>query len=162
MAAAHAHIWDVDLPDAASTGRWGAALGTALAAPLHVALIGGLGAGKTCFAQGVAAALGVAGEVTSPTFVLVAEYDGRLPLLHADLYRLDPDEVGPLGLEEQAAEWPGVVLVEWPERGPQVLDPDHLEVQILHADTGRRGRALATGPESAAVLAAWRRGGATP
>lgn len=94
-----------------------------------VLLQGPLGAGKTTFAQGVGAGLGVEGPVNSPTFVLLARHDGPLPLYHADLYRLgEPDEVAELALAEQAAD--GVLLVEWPERGLDALPAGHLLVAL--------------------------------
>lgn len=111
-------------------GRWQSAsveetraLGRALAeelAPDGVLLLSGdLGSGKTVLAQGVAAGLGIdPGEVQSPTFNLIREHRGsRGRLVHVDLYRLDPDEVGALGLEELLA-GPGVKVVEWAERLP--------------------------------------------
>jgi tRNA threonylcarbamoyladenosine biosynthesis protein TsaE len=93
-------------------------------------LQGPLGAGKTAFAQGVGAGLKVEGQVTSPTFVLMARHDGgSLPLYHADLYRLTAsEEVAELELAEQAAD--GVLLVEWPERGLDTLPDEHLLVVI--------------------------------
>jgi tRNA threonylcarbamoyladenosine biosynthesis protein TsaE len=99
------------------------ALGRQLAAELApdgiLLLSGDLGAGKTVLAQGVAEGLGIdPGEVQSPTFTLIREHRGsRGLLIHVDLYRLDPDEVGPLGLEELLA-GPGVKVVEWAERLP--------------------------------------------
>jgi tRNA threonylcarbamoyladenosine biosynthesis protein TsaE len=85
-----------------------------------VVLQGELGAGKTVFARGVAAGLGIAeSEVSSPTFTLVQEYrGGRLPLFHADLYRLEAaDEIGALGIDDML-QGGGIVLVEWGERLP--------------------------------------------
>lgn len=86
-----------------------------------VVLAGEMGAGKTAFAQGFGAALGVDEPITSPTFTLVHSYDtGRLPLHHADLYRLDNlSEVADLALLELAED--GVVLVEWATRQPTSL-----------------------------------------
>lgn len=111
-------------------GRWQSAseeetraLGRTLAEELMpdgvLLLSGDLGSGKTVLAQGVAAGLGIdPGEVQSPTFNLIREHRGRRGrLVHVDLYRLDPDEVGALGLEELLA-GPGVKVVEWAERLP--------------------------------------------
>jgi|SRR5689334_1471575 tRNA threonylcarbamoyladenosine biosynthesis protein TsaE len=83
-----------------------------------VLLFGDLGAGKTAFVRGLAAGLGAkADEVSSPTFVIMQHYRGRLSLTHVDLYRLEsPAEVADLGLEEIAAD--GVLAVEWAERMP--------------------------------------------
>jgi tRNA threonylcarbamoyladenosine biosynthesis protein TsaE len=107
-----------------------------------VLLTGGLGAGKTTFAQGFAGALGVAGPVTSPTFTLVRDYplpEGRGGLrrfLHADLYRLDTlAEVEDLALPEQV-EGDGVVLVEWGDRGAPVLGDSMLEVHLAPGPHG--------------------------
>jgi tRNA threonylcarbamoyladenosine biosynthesis protein TsaE len=81
-----------------------------------VLLHGDLGAGKTAFVRGLAAGLGAPpGDVSSPTFTLVQEYRGRLTLYHVDLYRLQPVEVGDLGLDE-LSEGNAVVAVEWAER----------------------------------------------
>lgn len=96
-------------------------------------LVGDLGSGKTTFAQGFGAALGVTEPITSPTFVLVRSYGGRLPLLHADVYRLDHlQEVVDLGLPELLDEG-GVALVEWGDVAAPALPPDALEVRMDHA-----------------------------
>lgn len=90
----------------------GARLGRALAPGAVVLLEGELGAGKTAFVRGLAVGLGAAEEdVSSPTFTLVQEYRGRVPLLHADLYRLSGAEADDLGLEEIGGD--GVLAVEW-------------------------------------------------
>ena len=95
-----------------------------------VILSGDMGAGKTAFTQGFAAALGVDEPVTSPTFTLVHTYDsGRIILHHADLYRLDRlGEVADLGLHEMVEE-SGVMLVEWGDMAAEILGA-HLEVFI--------------------------------
>lgn len=95
-----------------------------------VGLVGDLGAGKTQFAKGFAAGLGVMDTVSSPTFVLMAEYEGRLPLFHLDMYRLDDaeDALGGGLLDERQLE--GVVLVEWAERLGAALPAGRLDVVI--------------------------------
>lgn len=80
-----------------------------------VLISGPLGAGKTAFVRGLAEGLGAApGDVSSPTFTLIQQYAGRMPLFHADLYRLTPQEAADLGLEETGED--GVLAVEWPDR----------------------------------------------
>ena len=97
-----------------------------------IVLAGEMGAGKTAFAQGFGAALGVDEPITSPTFTLVHTYDtGRVTLHHADLYRLDRmSEVSDLALHEMV-EGDGVMLVEWGDVASELLG-DHLEVFLRH------------------------------
>lgn len=123
------------------------------------ALSGTLGAGKTTLAQAVAVGLGVSDPVVSPTFGLVHVYEGgRIPLVHADLYRLDdPGEAEGLGLEE-TLEGPVVGLVEWPERAPDVLPLDHLVIALHIVAGGRRIEAWPTGPGARAWWEAARDG----
>lgn len=132
------------------TTALGRALGRVARPGTVVALLGDLGAGKTCLSQGVGEGLEVPTLVQSPTFIIIQEHpDGRLPLLHCDLYRVeDPAELEHLGLEE-LLEGDGVALVEWADRQPDVLPVDHLQVQILHAATGRDVIVHATGPRHA-------------
>jgi tRNA threonylcarbamoyladenosine biosynthesis protein TsaE len=113
------------------------ALGEAIAAELEagsvLALVGGLGAGKTRFVKGLARGAGFPGEVTSPTFSLVHEYrGGRLPVFHFDLYRLkDEEELLGIGWDEFFDE-PGVVIAEWADLFPDLIPPGarwlHFEV----------------------------------
>ncbi len=97
-----------------------------------VALVGNLGSGKTVLAKGIAQGLGVEDEreITSPSFVLVNEYQGRLPVHHVDLFRLqDPGQVEDLGWEEFIS-GPGVTLVEWAEKVPSLLPAERIEVHL--------------------------------
>lgn len=107
------------------TLTWGRALGAGLAAGDVVALCGPLGAGKTQAAKGIVAGLGSQAAVTSPTFTLVHEYrDGRLPVFHFDFYRHErPGAVLAAGWDDILDE-PGVVVVEWADRFPELL-PAH-------------------------------------
>lgn len=135
--------------------QWAARLGRLLKAGDCLALYGDLGVGKTTFTQGLAMGLGVAGAVDSPTFTLVKEYRGRLPLYHMDLYRLEEAEEE-LGLDEYW-EGDGVTVVEWPEVMAPMLPEDRLEIHIRREVGGRRVViAQATGPESGRRLAQWR------
>ncbi len=122
------------------TQRIGRALG-ANALPGQVfLLVGSLGAGKTCLTQGVLWGLGAEEEYArSPTFVLVAQYQGRLTLYHIDLYRLGtPGEVLELGLDEYLY-GDGLCVVEWADKGLDLFPKDHLTIQIEHvAETARR------------------------
>ena len=93
-------------------------------------LVGDLGAGKTTFTQGFAAALGISEPVTSPTFTLAREYHGRLLLHHLDVFRLDQiSEVLDLGLPE-LLDSDGVILIEWGDAIRQALPNDYLEVAL--------------------------------
>ena len=128
---------------AEETHAIGKLLGESCAGGETIALIGPLGAGKTCLVRGLAVGLGAPAEaVTSPTFVLIHEYAGRAPLYHVDLYRLDErDAVNGLGLEEYL-ESPGVTVIEWAEKAPAVLPPDHLWIVLEHLGGDRRRVAL--------------------
>ncbi len=98
-----------------------------------VALSGELGAGKTCFVQGVAQQFGVTDHVTSPTFVLVKLYEGRLPITHCDVYRLSMlRDVDDLGDEVMAPE--RVTFLEWGDAIKPLLPADHLEIELLLDD----------------------------
>ena len=105
-----------------------------------VALIGDLGSGKTLLARGIAKGLGVEDEreVSSPTFVLINEYRGRIPVHHVDLYRLrDSVETEDIGWEEFIS-GPGVTLVEWAEKVPDLLPEDRIEVHLYWVGAGER------------------------
>jgi len=94
-----------------------------------VVLVGDLGAGKTVFVQGFAAALGVTGAVTSPTFTLANRYEGRMVVNHLDVYRFENvDEAHDLDLPELLES--GVTLIEWGDKIRAQLPPDQLEVRI--------------------------------
>jgi tRNA threonylcarbamoyladenosine biosynthesis protein TsaE len=143
-------------PDPATTAALGARLGERLFEGAVVLLHGDLGAGKTCFAQGVARGLGIDGPVASPTFTLIHEYpEARVPLRHADLYRLDRlEEALAIGIEERVGV-EGAWLVEWAERFPELWPADRLEIVLRHAGEGRDLAIEATGPLHTALLAAF-------
>jgi tRNA threonylcarbamoyladenosine biosynthesis protein TsaE len=145
--------------DEAATARFGRALGAAAEPGTVVALVGNLGAGKTRLVQGIAAGLEISGQpVNSPTFILVHEYTGRLPVYHFDTYRLRTvDEFLDLGAEEYLSAG-GVCLIEWADRVAEVLPPDCLRIEIeIAGPTARQFRLTASGPQSAALLERLRR-----
>jgi len=130
-----------------------------------VALHGELGSGKTEFVHGLARGLEVPDReaVASPSFTLIHEYPGRVPLIHLDLYRLEdlPPDLLP-DLEEYLAS-PGVVAVEWAARLGPLLPPDHLEVRLAIAgDHDRELTFLAHGPRSDYLLEQLAAGGVVP
>lgn len=123
---------------------------------LVVCLRGPLGAGKTAFVRGLARGLGVdERDVHSPTFLTATEYRGRLPLVHLDLYRHE-EVLPPADWLAEVLEGPGVAAVEWSERLGDEAPPDSVRVDIAcgPGSDDRRLEMLATGPRSAAVLAA--------
>ena len=130
----------VVLPDLAATAAFGARIAAALAPGDVVALSGGLGAGKTTLARAIVMALGYPGEVPSPTFAIIETYDPplvRLPLVHADFYRLArPSDVEELGLDDYRE---GAALIaEWPEHaGGFVHEPGCLAIMLKSAEQGR-------------------------
>jgi len=125
---------------AVATELLGECLGRVLEPGDVVTLSGDLGAGKTRFAQGVAAGLGVDRSlpVTSPTFTILNQYQGRCPLYHFDFYRFRPgEELRDLGFEEQFA-GEGVCLVEWPERLAGDLSGEYLQIELSVTDEESR------------------------
>jgi tRNA threonylcarbamoyladenosine biosynthesis protein TsaE len=115
---------------AEETRRLGMELGVRFVPGTVVGLIGALGSGKTCLAQGICRGLGVEEYVTSPSFVLIQEYLGRMPVYHFDLYRLrDAEELFDLGYEEYFF-GDGVCLVEWAERAQSLWPEDGVEVHL--------------------------------
>jgi tRNA threonylcarbamoyladenosine biosynthesis protein TsaE len=141
---------------AAEMQALGERLGRALRAGDVVALVGPLGAGKTTFVQGVARGAGVPPErhVASPTFALVNEHPGRVPFVHADLYRVERRaELDELGLDDAFDR--AAVAIEWLDRFPDAAPADRLELTLeIEADGGRRVTARGTGPRGSALAAA--------
>jgi tRNA threonylcarbamoyladenosine biosynthesis protein TsaE len=124
---------------AEATRELGRRLGAAMKVGDVVALIGPLGSGKTTFAQGLALGLEVPAErhVASPTFALVNQHPGRVPFLHADLYRLETEaELAELGLEQAFDE--AAAAIEWADRFPAVLPADRLTIRFTTDADGLR------------------------
>jgi tRNA threonylcarbamoyladenosine biosynthesis protein TsaE len=133
------------------------ALGTSLAAHAVagdlVCLWGELGAGKTQLAKGFGLGLCIETTINSPSFILMAEYPGRLRMFHVDLYRLEVAEQAIAGglLDERQAD--GVTVIEWPERLADALPADRLDVRFAGSgDEARQITIVATGPRHAHYL----------
>ena len=119
---------------AAETTELGRALSEHLKPGDVVAFYGDLGAGKTTMIKGICAGLGVTDVVKSPSFVIMTEYRGRIPVYHIDLYRLErPSEVLALGIEE-LLDRDAVLLVEWGERFPALWPRDRIEIRLAALD----------------------------
>jgi tRNA threonylcarbamoyladenosine biosynthesis protein TsaE len=109
-------------------------------------LSGMLGTGKTCLVQGIAQGLNIKEKVTSPSFALVKEYYGRMPLYHVDLYRLDQiEEIIGLGLEEYFATG-GVCAIEWAERGLNELPGENLSIDLSYSLDSETERSITFAP----------------
>ena len=130
-------------------------LGAAVEAGTVLCLVGDLGAGKTLFTQGFARGLGVTEEVTSPTFALMNQYCGRLPVTHFDLYRLErEEELDEIGFYEFAEPSGGVVLIEWADKFPDALPKPHIRLEIERGDTEDERRLMFFTTEEDSAL--WR------
>ena len=110
-------------------------------------LVGELGTGKTCFVQGIAHGLETKEYASSPTFVVLREYHGRLPLYHIDFYRMNHvEEIADLGLEEYFY-GDGVCVVEWAEKGLQIVPRDNLLITLHYIPACQTGRSIYLKPQ---------------
>jgi tRNA threonylcarbamoyladenosine biosynthesis protein TsaE len=110
-------------------------------------LTGELGTGKTCLVQGIARGLHVKEYAFSPSFVILRQYHGRLPLYHIDFYRLDQiEEIADLGLEEYFY-GDGVCAVEWADKGLHVVPQDNLLISIHYVPVSQTGRSICLKPQ---------------
>ncbi len=143
-------------PSAEETRSVGRALAEILTRGDVVSLTGDLGAGKTTFVQGAADGLGVGEPVLSPTFTLVREYEGRLPVTHMDVYRLDRiQDVLDLGLEE-LMDRRGILFLEWGDAIESLLPESYLEVELVLSGESEQ-RSVRMSAQGAAWQRRWRR-----
>lgn len=119
-----------------ATKHLGEKLGRLLGPGDLVALTGELGAGKTAFVQGIAVGMGITAPINSPTYLLIQEYPGQVPLYHMDVYRLDdPEELLELGYEEYFF-GAGVTVIEWAERVQSLLPAAYMKIEIYYDPEG--------------------------
>lgn len=119
------------------TQTLGEKLGKTLKRGDIIALVGDLGTGKTCLTQGIARGVGIASDevVNSPSYILINEYNGKIPIYHIDLYRLENSEdIAELGLSEYI-EGDGICIIEWAERMSDLLPDTCIKIHITLADT---------------------------
>ncbi|HEQ4751782.1 TPA: tRNA (adenosine(37)-N6)-threonylcarbamoyltransferase complex ATPase subunit type 1 TsaE [Streptococcus pyogenes] len=129
---------------------YGATLGTYLSIGDVIVLSGDLGAGKTTLAKGIAKGMGISQMIKSPTYTIVREYEGRLPLYHLDIYRVgdDPDSID----LDDFLFGNGVTVIEWGELLGEGLLQDYLQITITKRDKGRQLDLLAHGERSRQLL----------
>lgn len=150
---AEQHAFEMATGGEEETRDVGERLGRVLQRGDVVLLSGDLGTGKTCLTQGIGRGLDCPAQVNSPSFVLMNEYDGRERLYHVDLYRIeDVEELDDLGLWDYAEK--GVLVIEWPERGAELLPGDGLVIELRYGDMDRqrRLRFLPRGPRGVALV----------
>ena len=130
------------------TEEFGAQFGRALSPGTVLAYLGDLGAGKTAFTRGLARGLGCSGRVTSPTFTIVNEYPGPVPLFHFDMYRLqDSQELFDIGWEDYLARG-GICVIEWSERVLDALPENTIYIRIDRCEDEENGRMIHIGRET--------------
>jgi tRNA threonylcarbamoyladenosine biosynthesis protein TsaE len=136
------------------TQEFGTRLGEFAQAGDIFLLMGDLGAGKTCLTQGIAWGLDIKEYAASPSFIVVRELYGKLPLYHIDFYRLENlDEIAELGLDAYLY-GNGVSVVEWAEKGLSLLPPEHLLIKMSYvSDTERRLKLKPSGKRYRHILA---------
>ena len=150
-------VMEITTQSARQTYDLGQQLGRCLQAPFMIGLSGDLGAGKTLLVQGLAGGLEVAESiaVTSPTYTLINEYPGKVPLFHLDLYRIDePEQLEDIGFDDIAGA-DNIVAVEWAERlAFEDLQPDLFILIRTSGDTTRRFCLIFYGPDAANLIGA--------
>jgi tRNA threonylcarbamoyladenosine biosynthesis protein TsaE len=147
--------FDLVLSSPRKTESFGSTIGQLLQGGDVLALIGDLGAGKTALVRGIVSGLGLSPVcVTSPTFMLVHEYHGQLPLIHIDLYRLTmSEEIESIGLSDYFRD-DVAMAIEWADRFPDLLPQDRLEIRLAHRTPNtRQARITAQGSRACSLLA---------
>lgn len=125
------------LEDESKTREIGKILGEKVFPGTVICMIGDLGAGKTTFTQSFAESLGVEDYITSPTFTIVNEYEGRMPLYHFDVYRIGcSEEMYDIGYDEYI-DSDGVCIIEWANIIDDILPEERLEIELKYKDMGR-------------------------
>lgn len=133
---------------------WGEKLGGLLEVGDVLVLSGDLGAGKTTLTKGIARGLGINQMIKSPTYTIVREYEGRLPLYHLDVYRIEGD---PDSIDLDAFLFgDGITVIEWGELMGDALPDDYLHLTLYHEDQGRRLELAALGSRSQKLMEAWK------
>jgi tRNA threonylcarbamoyladenosine biosynthesis protein TsaE len=134
------------------TQQLGQALGRLVESGDIILLAGVLGAGKTCLTQGLARGLGINETTPSPTFVIMREFAGRLPLYHMDFYRLEFNEIDDLGLDDYLY-GRGVCAIEWADRGLAIMPAEHLLIEMDYlGENERRLRLTPSGAHYEALV----------
>jgi tRNA threonylcarbamoyladenosine biosynthesis protein TsaE len=134
-----AREWFFSVSDETGMVRLGELIGLSLQGGMVLGLSGELGAGKTRFVKGLAKGMGIDPEdVTSPTFTMISEHNGRLPLYHMDFYRFEKNrDASEIGVDEYF-EGSGVCAIEWADRLPDILPPDSIRIRITVKAEGIR------------------------
>ncbi|MCS7252941.1 MAG: tRNA (adenosine(37)-N6)-threonylcarbamoyltransferase complex ATPase subunit type 1 TsaE [Armatimonadota bacterium] len=148
-------MWEVHVATADEMVKLGRCMAAYLCGGDIVALYGPLGTGKTTLIQGIAEGLETTKRIISPTFVLVREYSGRLPLFHVDAYRLEGIDPSDIDWQVSFSEYisrGGVVVIEWAEYIKQLLPNERLDVFLSHESVGRNVKFLAHGERHSKLL----------
>ena len=132
----------IESKSAEYTQEIGRRLGATMGPGSVIALSGPLGAGKTVFTKGIASGLGVVSTITSPSFTIVVDHEGRIPLRHIDLYRTGSDEELELFGFDELTSQDCVTVIEWGEKAVSFLDENHVSVSIDIAPEGTRRLAI--------------------
>ncbi len=128
-------MWEIESLSNQATETIGKKLGSLLVSGDFVSLVGELGAGKTTMVRGITSGLEVRDRVSSPSFLVIQEYQGKYPVFHGDFYRLDSyQELEDIGWDEYFQR-KGIILIEWGNLIPEAIPKDHLEISIEGTDS---------------------------